>query len=345
MASTSTLVSQIKAHALELGFDAVGIARIPLPNSEPIPPLDPTTASHDGIPLPTRLWIWLTHWLEQRFHGTMTWMERDPQRRSDPTKVLPGCCSMIMVGMNYYTSHDPNESPHTGRIARYAWGQDYHDVMKPRLQQLEKFLHKQIPDIQTRSYVDTGPVMEKAWAQEAGIGWIGKHTNVVSTTFGSWLLLGEVLTTAELEPDEPATDLCGSCSLCIQACPTQAIVEPYRVDAERCISYLTIEYRGALDNISAELRKKMGNRIFGCDDCLDICPFNIHAQLTIDPSFQPSAWTLRPQLSRLTTQTPEEFRNMTKGSPIRRPKYEGFQRNVAIALNNQPPLTSPTATR
>ena len=345
MAYTSTLVSQIKAHAKELGFDAIGIASIPLPNSEPPAPLAPITAHQSNIPIFTRFWKWLTQWLEQGYHGTMTWMARNPEQRSDPTKVLPGCRSIIMVGMNYYTDHAPDESDAAGRIARYAWGRDYHDVMKARLLELEKFLHNLTPDIQTRSYVDTGPVMEKAWAQEAGIGWIGKHTNVVSTTFGSWLLLGEILTTVELEPDEPITDLCGSCSLCIQACPTQAIVEPYQVDAERCISYLTIEYRGTLDDIPAELRQKMGNRIFGCDDCLDICPFNVHAQPTVEPSFQPSAWTLHPQLSTLTTQTPEEFRNMTKGSPIRRPKYEGFQRNVAIALNNQPPPTSPTATR
>ncbi len=335
MASSSTLVSQIKAHAQELGFDAVGIAHIPLPDSEPTALSDSVTASHENTPLPARLWNWLTQWLEQGFHGTMTWMARDPERRSDPTKVLPGCRSMIMMGMNYYTDHDPDESDAAGRIARYAWGKDYHDVMKTRLKQLEEFLHDQIPDIQTRSYVDTGPIMEKAWAQEAGIGWIGKHSNLVSTTFGSWLVLGEILTTVELEPDESITDLCGSCSLCIQACPTQAIVEPYRVDAERCISYLTIEYRGSLEEIPTELRAKIGNRIFGCDDCLDICPFNIHAQPTREPSFQPSSWALHPQLSKLKALPHEEFHARTKGSPVRRAKQEGFQRNIQIALNNQ----------
>ncbi len=335
MASSSTLVSQIKALAQELGFDAIGIAHVPLPDSEPTVLSDPVTVSHDNTPLPTRLQNWLMQWLEQGFHGTMAWMARNLERRSDPTKVLPGCRSMIMLGMNYYTDHDADESQHAGRIARYAWGQDYHEVMKARLVELEKLLHNLIPDIQTRSYVDTGPIMEKAWAQEAGIGWIGKHTNVVSTTYGSWLLLGEILTTIELEPDEPATDLCGSCSLCLQACPTQAIVEPYRVDAKRCISYLTIEYRGTLEDIPDEFRRKMGNRIFGCDDCLDICPFNIHAQPTLEPSFQPSPWALHPQLSKLKALPLEEFRARTKGSPIRRAKQEGFQRNIQIALNNQ----------
>ena len=345
MASSSTLVSLIKAHAQLLGFDAVGIARVPPPSSDPGFSSHAPTPHADPLPLSQRLWRRLTHWLEQRFHGTMAWMERDPQRRSDPTKVLPGCQSMIVVGTNYFTDHVPDESQQAGRIARYAWGKDYHDVMKTRLKQLEDYLHEQIPAIQTRSYVDTGPIMEKAWAQEAGIGWIGKHTNLVSTDYGSWLLLGEILTTIELDPDEPAIDLCESCSLCIQACPTDTIVEPYQLDAERCISYLTIEHRGAIADIEPELRKKIGNRIFGCDDCLDICPFNVNAHPTSESHFQPSSWTLHPQLAQLTSLTQEEFRSKTKGSPMRRPKYEGFIRNAEIALHNQIPPPPPTATQ
>jgi epoxyqueuosine reductase len=344
MASSSTFVRQIKVHAHQLGFDTVGIASVPPPSSHGASLSDHTTDESNSLSITMRLWKRLTDWLDQGFHGTMTWMERDPQRRSDPTKVLPGCQSMIVVGMNYYTDHVPDEKHQAGRIARYAWGKDYHEVLKSRLKQLEEYLHNQIPDIQTRSYVDTGPIMEKAWAQEAGIGWIGKHTNLVSTNYGSWLLLGEILTTVPLEADEPATDLCESCSLCIQACPTGAIVEPYQLDAERCISYLTIEHRGPLTDIPPELQKKMGNRIFGCDDCLDICPFNVNAQPTVEPSFQPSSWTLHPQLPKLASLTQEEFRSMTKGSPLRRPKYEGFQRNIEIAINNQTPASSPTST-
>ena len=345
MASSLTLARQIKAHAHQLGFDAVGIAPVPPPISYPASLSNHTTDESNSLSINVRLWKRLTDWLDQRFHGTMTWMERDPQRRSDPTKVLPGCQSMIVVGMNYYTDHAPDEKRQAGRIARYAWGKDYHEVLKSRLKQLEGYLHNQIPEIQTRSYVDTGPIMEKAWAQEAGIGWIGKHTNLVSTNYGSWLLLGEILTTVALEADEPATDLCESCSLCIQACPTGAIVEPYQLDAERCISYLTIEHRGPLSDIPPELQKKMGNRIFGCDDCLDICPFNVNAQPSVEPSFQPSSWTLHPQLPRLASLTQEEFRALTKGSPMRRPKYEGFQRNIEIALNNQMSPSSPTSTQ
>ena len=345
MAASSTLVSQIKAQAQVLGFDSVGIVRVPPSRFDGAPSSNLKPSEPNALPLTTRLWKRLTHWLEQGFHGSMVWMERDPQRRADPTKVLPGCLSMIVVGMNYFTDHMPDETHQAGRIARYAWGNDYHDLMSTRLRELEKFIHTQVPDIQTRSYVDTGPIMEKAWAQEAGIGWIGKHTNVVSTSYGSWLLLGEILTTLDLEPDEPATDLCGSCSLCIQACPTDAIVEPYQLDAELCISYLTIEHRGPMTDIAPELRKKIGNRIFGCDDCLDICPFNVNAQPTLESSFQPSSWTLHPPLSQLASLSQEKFLTMTKGSPLRRPKYDGFLRNAQIALQNQTPLPSSTATQ
>ena len=191
----------------------------------------------------------------------------------------------------------------------------------------------------TRSYVDTGPVMEKAWAQQAGLGWIGKHSNLVSTRFGSWLVLGEVLTTLELEPDEPAADLCGSCSLCIKACPTGAITEPYVVDARTCISYLTIELHGPDDEIPPELARKLGNRIFGCDDCLDVCPYNVNASPTAEPAFQPSPLTLSPNLADLARMNEQDFVPLFRTSPIRRAKYAGFLRNIRIALHNLRQLT------
>ena len=345
MTFSSTLVSRIKTQAQALGFDTVGIARVHHSSLDTPQSSDLKPSESNELSLTTRLWNRLTHWLEKRFHGSMVWMERDPQRRADPTKVLPGCLSMIVVGMNYFTDHLPDETHQAGRIARYAWGNDYHDFMKTRLKKLEEYIHTQVKGIQTRSYVDTGPIMEKAWAQEAGIGWIGKHTNVVSTSFGSWLLLGEILTTLALEPDEVSMDLCGSCSLCIQACPTGAIVEPYQLDAERCISYLTIEHRGPMTDIAPELRKKIGNRIFGCDDCLDICPFNVNAQPTLESHFQPSSWTLHPPLSQLASLSQEEFLTMTKGSPLRRPKFHGFLRNAQIALHNHSPRPTSTATQ
>lgn len=241
---------------------------------------------------------------------------------------------MLSVGMNYYTDNRANEQPGMGRIARYAWGQDYHEVMTQRLAQLEAKIAALAPGVTTRTYVDTGPIMEKAWAQQAGLGWIGKHSNLVSAESGSWLLLGEILTTLELEPDEPATDLCGSCTLCIQACPTGAIVEPYVVDARLCISYLTIELRGDRDVIPNELASQMGNHIFGCDDCLDVCPFNLRSDATSEPAFAPTPVTLAPSLQALAQISEESFAATFKGSPIKRAKRNGLLRNVGIAQEN-----------
>ena len=241
---------------------------------------------------------------------------------------------MVSVGMNYYTDNRANEQPGMGRIARYAWGKDYHAVMLQQLTQLEAKIAALAPGVTTRAYVDTGPIMEKAWAQQAGLGWIGKHSNLVSAEYGSWLLLGEILTTLDLKEDEPATDLCGSCTLCIQACPTGAIVEPYVVDAQLCISYLTIELRGGREVISDELASQMGNRIFGCDDCLDICPFNLQADATNEPAFVPTPLTLAPNLQALAQLSAESFAATFKGSPLKRAKLGGLLRNVGIAEEN-----------
>ena len=266
----------------------------------------------------------------------MAWLARTPEKRTDPRQVLPGCRSVISVGMTYLTEHRANEQPGYGRIARYAWGQDYHKVMSKKLKQLEARISDLAPEAHTRSYVDTGPIMEKAWAERAGLGWIGKHSNLVSAEHGSWLLLGEVLTTSELAADEPATDLCGSCTLCIQACPTKAIVQPYVVDATRCISYLTIELRGEDTTISSELQRGMGNKIFGCDDCLDVCPFNLRAEPTSEAAFQPSPLPLAPALDELSKLEASTFATLFQQSPIRRAKLHGLRRNVAIAQRNTP---------
>ncbi len=284
-----------------------------------------------------RLFDRLTEWLRRGYHGTMTWMERTPDKRADPCQVLPGCRSIISLGTNYLTEHRANEQPGYGRIARYAWGKDYHKTLSKRLKQLEQRISSLVPDAQTRSYSDTGPIMEKAWAEQAGLGWIGKHSNLVSAEHGSWLLLGEILTTVALEADEPATDLCGSCTLCIQACPTGAITEPYVVDATRCISYLTIELRGDEAVISQELQGGMGNKIFGCDDCLDVCPFNLRAEPTQEHAFQPSRWSLSPHLNELSQLDGQTFATIFQQSPIRRAKHQGLLRNVAIAQRNLKP--------
>ncbi|MEP6958636.1 MAG: tRNA epoxyqueuosine(34) reductase QueG [Nitrospirota bacterium] len=317
-----SLAESIKAEARTLGFDAVGVSRVSATSLEP-------QASFIQL-----ICDRLTGWLRQGFHGTMGWMTRDPSRRSDPQRVLPGCRSMVSVGMNYYTDNRANEQPGMGRIARYAWGKDYHAVMSQRLSQLEARIAALAPGVATRAYVDTGPIMEKAWAQQAGLGWIGKHSNLVSADCGSWLLLGEILTTLDLKEDEPATDLCGSCTLCIQACPTGAIVEPYVVDARLCISYLTIELRGSRETISDELAFQMGSRIFGCDDCLDVCPFNLRSDATTEPTFAPTPMTLAPSLKALAQISEESFATTFRESPLKRAKRSGLLRNVGIAQEN-----------
>ena len=312
------LAKAVKREALALGFDAVGITRVDAPSSP-----QPTLATR------------LARWLQRGYHATMAWMERTPEKRADPRIVLPGCRSIICVGMNYLTDERADEGPGYGRIARYAWGQDYHKVLSEKLTQLEQRIAALAPQAITKSYVDTGPIMEKAWAEQAGIGWIGKHSNLVSSDHGSWLLLGEILTTLELDADEPGTDLCGSCTLCIQACPTQAITEPYVVDANRCLSYLTIEHRGESATIPDDLQRQMGNHIFGCDDCLDVCPFNLRAGCTHEPAFRSSPLTLAPRLEDLAHMDEATFRAAFQRSPIRRAKLTGLQRNVAIAQTNQ----------
>jgi epoxyqueuosine reductase len=309
-----TLTEHIKQAAVGLGFQAVGISRV----DEGIETRGPR----------------LREWLGHGYQGEMTWMERDPGRRADPRKIFPDCRSVLSVGMHYHSGHRADERPGNGRIARYAWGEDYHDVLLARLSNLAARITGLASEAVCRCYVDTGPVMEKAWAQQAGLGWIGKHSNLVSFEYGSWLLLGEILTSLELEPDEPATDLCGSCTLCIQACPTGAIREPYVVDARRCISYLTIELRSPDRTIPQELASKIGNRIFGCDDCLDVCPYNGRATPSAEPAFQPRPHSLSPSLEELGQLDAETFSALFHRSAVRRPKYAGFLRNVRIALRN-----------
>jgi len=310
-----TLSEHVRHEAKALGFAAVGIARVS----------DDHAREHRER---------LAAWLDRRMYGTMAWMARDPARRADPRRVLPGCRSIVCVAMNYYTEQQADERAGYGRIARYAWGRDYHYVLLQRLDRLETAIRTLAPDAGMRAYVDTGPVMEKAWAQRAGLGWIGKHSNLVSTRFGSWLLLGELLTTLELDADEPADDLCGSCTLCIRACPTDALKDPYVVDASRCISYLTIELPRSGEDIPAELQRRVGNRIFGCDDCLDVCPYNVNATPTEEPAFQPRPLALAPSLETLSAMTDGEFATAFHGSPVVRARHRGFMRNVRLALRN-----------
>jgi epoxyqueuosine reductase len=275
----------------------------------------------------------LEPWLERSYHGTMAWMARDPARRRDPRLAAPGARTVVSVAVNYFHSGATGGGPGTGRISRYAWGGDYHRGLKQTLLRLLDLLRRDEPDLGARPYVDTGPVLEKAWAHRAGVGWVGKHSNLITRERGSWVFLGELLLDAELEPDPPATDLCGICTRCIDACPTGAIVAPAVVDSRRCISYLTIEHRGP---IAPELRSPMGDWIFGCDICQDVCPWNVKfARPAPDERYAPRPASLAPRLDDLARLTRAEFDARFRGSNVRRPGWAGFLRNVMVALGNR----------
>jgi epoxyqueuosine reductase len=306
------LTRAIKAEARRLEFDLVGIA-----------PATPT-AEHGR----------LAEWLKKDLHGRMAYMARRPERRMDVRRVLEGCRSVVVVGLLYNTDEPLSanlDDSARGWVSRYAWGDDYHGLMEKKLRDLASFIETASPGAATRSYVDTGPVMEKALAQAAGLGWIGKNTCMLNDKLGSFLFLGVVLTTAALEPNAPAVDQCGSCTACLQACPTDALSEPYVLDSRRCISYLTIELKEA---IPTELRADMGRHLFGCDICQDVCPYNPGPALTGQEAFSPRPALLHPLLAELASWDEEAYRRATRRSPLRRPKFRGFRRNLAVALAN-----------
>jgi epoxyqueuosine reductase len=271
------------------------------------------------------------NWLHDEAHGEMSYMERGEEKRCDPHKVLPGTRAIVVLALNYFQGKPVRRSQTaaTGRIARYAWGDDYHDLIGSKLDKIDEFLRES--GGRQKCYVDTGPVLERDYAAQAGIGWHGKSTMLIDEQLGTWFFLAEVLTTLELPPDEPVPDRCGTCQRCIKACPTGAITAPHRLDARRCISYLTIELKGS---IPLELRPLVGDRIFGCDDCLDACPWNRFAQVSHEAAFfaRPSiiAIPLRDYLSL----SDDNFRVVFRNSPIKRIKRRGFLRNVCVALGN-----------
>jgi epoxyqueuosine reductase len=278
----------------------------------------------------------LENWLQQDFHGEMTYMERHGRRRSRPADLVEGTVRVICARMDYLTAQArPTEEllrePENALISRYALGRDYHKVLRKRLQKLASRLETEIGPFGYRVFVDSAPVLEKALAEKAGLGWIGKHSNLLNRQDGSWFFLGEIYTDLPLPCDQPAANHCGDCTRCIDACPTGAIVAPYRVDARRCISYLTIELKGA---IPEELRPLMGNRIYGCDDCQLVCPWNRFASPSEEQDFIPRHGLDTAALLRLFAWTEEEFLKRTEGSAIRRTGYEGWQRNIAVALGN-----------
>ncbi|MBV8793409.1 MAG: tRNA epoxyqueuosine(34) reductase QueG [Hyphomicrobiales bacterium] len=311
----SRLLTSIREKARALGFDACRVASAEAP-----------AQARDH----------LAAWLANGAHGDMTWMAETFDRRADPRKLMPDARSVVMLGLNYGPSADPRMAlarRDIGVISVYARHRDYHDVIKGKLKELASFIARAArpEEADVKVFVDTAPLMEKPLAQRAGLGWQGKHTNLVSREFGSWLFLGAIVTNLELPPDAPEPDHCGQCRACLDACPTGAFPEPYQLDARRCISYLTIEHEGP---IPREFRSAIGNRIYGCDDCLAVCPWNKFASVGREAKLQARADLEAPPLAELARLDDASFRSLFAGGPIKRGGRARFVRNVLIAIGN-----------
>jgi epoxyqueuosine reductase len=309
--SASEIKALLHRRALELGFDDCRIATAASPRHAEA----------------------FCAWLQEGGAGEMDWMRRTAEKRCDPQRVLPGVRSVVALAVNYWQGDQARrpeaDATNSGRIARYAWGDDYHEVVEAKLRELDGFLAA--AGGQQRFYVDTGPVLERDFSAEAGIGWHGKSTMLLSRELGTWFFLAEIFTTLELPPDPPQVARCGSCTRCIDACPTGAITTPHQLDARRCISYLTIELKGS---IPLEFRPLIGDRIYGCDDCLDACPWNRFAKVARESAFAASPAVAHMYLRDFLALDDGQFREMFRRSPIRRTKRRGFLRNVCVALGN-----------
>jgi epoxyqueuosine reductase len=299
----------IRAEALARGFDAVGFAEAQLADN-----------ARAG----------LAEFLARGYHGEMSWLAAHAERRGDPRTLWQEARTVVVLGINYGAEAEDDANSDNGIVSIYARGRDYHDTVKKRLKALARWIAERWPG-ELKVFVDTAPVMEKPLAQQAGIGWQGKHTNLVSREFGSWLFLGEIYLSLALEPDAAESDHCGTCRDCLNVCPTQAFPAPYRLDARRCISYLTIEHKGMID---PELRPLIGNRIYGCDDCLAACPWNKYASATAEPDFLPRPELTAPRLAELARLDDAAFRRMFAGTSIKRIGRDRFLRNVLIAIGN-----------
>lgn len=295
------ILSKLRSQAEALGFHALGVTSVP------------TELRRD----------YYEKWIEEGQHGTMQWMERNNDRRLNPDQLIPEARSILVLAMNYYQP-DPERAY---RVAKYALGDDYHNMMLRRLKKLCRILRDEFGGVQ-RPYVDTGPLLEKPIAEAAGIGWQGKSTILVEPKQGTWSFLANIVTTLELEPDEPGKDRCGTCTRCIDVCPTKAITAPYQLDARKCISYLTIEHDGP---IPEEYRKAIGDRLYGCDECLDVCPWNKWAVPTEEAKFAPREL---PELREMLAWDEATFRARMQGSPMRRLKLHRFRRNICVVLGN-----------
>lgn len=301
----------IRERALREGFQKVGIVRAE--------PLDGERAR-------------LREWLARGFHGEMSWMARDVERRTDPALFLPGARSVVVVAHNYYTPHEhARADAASGKISRYAWGDDYHDVVGEKLRRLLAWIKEEWPGVEGKVCVDAQPTMDKAWAARAGLGWIGKHTNLITREYGSWVFLGELVLDLELAYDDaPVEDYCGTCTLCIDSCPTGAITEPYVVDSRRCISYATIELRAP--ELPPEVAASLDGWLYGCDVCQDVCPWNRFEQPTDERRFEPRADSVSAPLTQILELTPDAYAARFRRSPVKRAKLAGLQRNARALL-------------
>src|SRR5262245_9708107 len=306
--------SELKAHARELGFDACGIA---------------PAAAHPEL-------VFFREWLERGYAGEMAYLHRTAARRADVRNVVPSARTVIVTATNYNTNRPYSTEcadPTRAEIARYAWGDDYHAVIGARLEALLAWMREASPDpFDARAYVDTGPVQERVYAQHAGVGWIGKNTCVINPRLGSWVFLGVIICSLPLEVDAPSLDQCGTCTLCLEACPTQAIVAPYVLDSTRCLSYATIELRGSIPDA---LQPAMGTHVYGCDICQEVCPWNAVAPRSADPAWQPRAAWDDADLPTLAARSDDEIAEAMRGSAMRRTKVAGLRRNIAVALENR----------
>jgi epoxyqueuosine reductase len=311
--STSQLTQRIKDRAYALGFDLVGVAPV-----------------HDSPEL-----AFFDRWIAAGYAGEMQYLLRSLARRRDLQQVVPGARSVVVCGLNYDTPYPYSTTQHEatrGWVARYAWGADYHEILQERLAQLSADVAPLLPpEAASKLYVDTGPVVERVYAKYAGLGWFGKNTCLLNARLGSWLLLGELILTVPLEYDRPTADHCGTCTRCIDACPTEAIRAPYVLDARRCIAYLTIELKGA---IPEGLRPQLGQHVFGCDICQDVCPWNRKRHFTAEPGLQPRAAQVHPPLTELAQLTPAAFKQRFRGTALERTKRRGLLRNVCVAMGN-----------